>query len=435
MAILSPVHRIGGTGGHVEIVDKTQPAGLPLYAMRAIAPLGLATALSLTGDATLYSVLPTHPADAGIALGSVGLILSINRIIRLGTNGPAGWLFDRVPDRRPLFLGSLLLGVLSTAIYTLSSGLELLLVGRLLWGLAWSGIWVGGNAIILEMAPEQQRGRWVGIYQMWFFFGSALGSFLGGVLTDAVGYRDALWIGAGISAFGAAASMAALVDERARARVNRRRVYPPGNLGLSRPRWSGISPSLAAIAAAQGMNRLVVAGIIAATLGLVVQQGLGQPNESANWQLGGWQIGVASVTGGLLASRTLVSLVGAPFTGIWSDAGGRRGRWLAVSLLVGGVGMALLAVANLWIAILGTFITALASGSIQSLTTTLAGGLGEGNRHGANLGVLYTAADLGSAIGPLAAYALLPLTGLPAIFLGCAVAMLLVAVICGKIVK
>ncbi len=413
----------------MQIVEEAQPAVAPLSAMRAIAPLGLATALSLMGDATLYAVLPTHPADAGIALGSVGLILSINRIIRLATNSPAGWLFDRVPERRGLFLGSLWLGILSTVVYTVTMGFDLLLVGRLLWGLAWSGIWVGGNAIILEMAPEQQRGRWVGIYQMWFFFGSALGSFMGGVLTDAVGYRDALWIGAGISAFGALAAMAALMNKDARERVNHRSIYPRATLRLTLPRLNGISPSLWAIAAAQGMNRLVVAGIIASTLGLVVQQSL-----SGNLQLGAWQIGVASITGGLLGSRTLVSLVGAPFTGIWSDRGGKRGRWLTVSLLIGGVGMALLAVSNIWIAVLGTCITALASGSIQSLTTTLAGDLAADKRHGGNLGILYTAGDLGSAIGPLAAYALLPLTGLPAIFLGCAGAMLLVAWSCSRIV-
>src|SRR5512142_637007 len=179
---------------------------------RALWPLGLATALSLMGDATLYAVLPLHPSEAGIALGSVGIILSVNRIIRLATNGPAGWLFDRLTDRLLLFLASLWLCVICTAIYALSSGLPILFMGRLLWGLAWSGIWVGGNAIVLEIAPEALRGRWVGIYQVWFFFGSALGSLLGGVLTDAVGYRQALWIGAAISAVGAFAALVALTD-------------------------------------------------------------------------------------------------------------------------------------------------------------------------------------------------------------------------------
>lgn len=38
---------------------------------RVIFPLGLGTALSLMGDTTLYTILPTHTSEAGIALGAV----------------------------------------------------------------------------------------------------------------------------------------------------------------------------------------------------------------------------------------------------------------------------------------------------------------------------------------------------------------------------
>ena len=49
-------------------------------------PLGLGTALSLMGDATLYTVLPTHTAEAGIPLSSVGIMLGINRAVRILLN-------------------------------------------------------------------------------------------------------------------------------------------------------------------------------------------------------------------------------------------------------------------------------------------------------------------------------------------------------------
>lgn len=403
-------------------------------AAQALWPLGLATALSLMGDATLYAVLPTHPVDAGIALGSVGLILSINRVIRLLSNGPAGWLFDRLPDRRTLFVGSLWLGVLSTAMYASSAGLPLLFLARLLWGLAWSGIWIGGNAIVLEMAPEDQRGRWVGIYQVWFFFGAALGSFLGGAFTDAVGYHHALGLGALISAGGTLAAMAALGNPRPGARGNPgaggvpKKQEPAASIRrirVSLPRWRAISPAMGAASAAHAANRLVVSGVVSATLGLVVEENLG-----AGLQWGAWQLGVASITGGFLAARTLVSLVGAPLAGIWSDSEGNRWRLLVWSLVASALGIGLLAAPGIVPVVAGTFVGAAASGSIQALATTLAGDLASDRRHAANLGILYTAGDLGSAIGPVAAYALLPLTGLPAVFVGCAILLLLVAAIC-----
>jgi hypothetical protein len=66
--------------------------------------LGIGTAISLLGDATLYTVLP-HPNISsllGITLSMVGLLLGANRAIRLVLNGPVGILYDHMPRRGPL---------------------------------------------------------------------------------------------------------------------------------------------------------------------------------------------------------------------------------------------------------------------------------------------------------------------------------------------
>lgn len=386
----------------------------------AIFPLGFATALSLMGDVTLYTVLPTRFADAGIALGTVGIILSVNRFIRLITNNAIGWLFDRLPNRRIIFLSSLTLGALTTMLYAWSTSLPPLLLARLLWGLAWSGIWVGGNALVLEMAPESARGQWVGVFQMWFFFGSALASFTGGALTDVVGYRGALWLGAAISAFGALVALLALMQ---------RRVEHRARMPLARSRtslWSNvraISPALWATVTAQGINRLAAAGIVSATLGLIVQQTFG-----TGLHVGAWHIGIASLSGMLLGSRTLIGVVGAPLAGKLSDRA--RGRWglLAFSLLAGALGTALLPVSQFIVLIFATIVSALAYGATQALSTALLGDLSKKDEYGKNVGIYNTSGDLGSAIGPLVAYALLPITGLPVIYIVCSGVMLAMAV-------
>ena len=80
--------------------------------------LGIGTALSLLGDATLYTVLP-HPdvaAQLGITLSMVGLLLGANRAIRLVLNGPVGMLYDRMP-RRGLLIASLSLGACASVFY------------------------------------------------------------------------------------------------------------------------------------------------------------------------------------------------------------------------------------------------------------------------------------------------------------------------------
>jgi hypothetical protein len=49
--------------------------------------VGLSTSLSLLGDTALYTVLPTHTAETGVLLVSVGILLSANRFVRLLANG------------------------------------------------------------------------------------------------------------------------------------------------------------------------------------------------------------------------------------------------------------------------------------------------------------------------------------------------------------
>lgn len=147
---------------------------------RTIDLVGVGIMLSLLGDATLYTVLPDAgiAAQAGISLSVVGLVLGINRLVRLAFNPAAGMLFDRLP-RRPLLAASLALGAISTVGYALASGPVVLLIGRVLWGAAWSGLWIGANSVVLDLADEQNRGRLSARLQMWFFIGGGL-SFLAG---------------------------------------------------------------------------------------------------------------------------------------------------------------------------------------------------------------------------------------------------------------
>ena len=63
----------------------------------------------------------------------------------------------------------------------------------------------------------------------------------------------------------------------------------------------------------------------------------------------------------------------------------------------------------------------MARGGIESLTTSLTGDLVSDAQRGRAVGVLHTASDLGSAIGPSAAYALMPWGGLRSAYWLCAV--------------
>ena len=79
--------------------------------------IGIATAFSLLGDQVLYSVLPVYFEELGLAPIEVGLILSVNRWIRLITNHLAHRMAERFRSDL-LFACALLLGSLTTVSYT-----------------------------------------------------------------------------------------------------------------------------------------------------------------------------------------------------------------------------------------------------------------------------------------------------------------------------
>ena len=309
--------------------------------------------------------------------------------------------YDRWP-RRWLFIPALFIGALSTVVYATTHGFWPLLVGRLLWGLAWSGIWVGGATMILDVTTPQNRGRWTGLYQTWFFMGAALGSFLGGLLTDTVGYTSTMWIGAALTALGGVVAWLLLPETRD-ARAPRETADPQENaprLRANRGLWM--------VASMHGMNRFIMAGILTATLGLLVKDRLALLSTS---------IGVATFTGALSAGRTMLSMGAAPLAGATSDR--VSSRWTVALLGIGiGIGSLILVAWERPEAILvGIAFSAVAAGSVQSLVTALIGDLVRRDQQGGAIGLVHTAGDIGSAAGPPIAYALLPWIGLSSVYL------------------
>jgi MFS family permease len=386
---------------------------------RALIVVSLATSLSLFGDTALYTVLPTHFEVVGVALGSVGILLSANRFIRIFLNGPIGVLTDLWPRRRML-VPAVFLGGLSTAIYALSQSFWPLLVGRLLWGLAWAGIWVSGNAIILDISTARQRGKIVGRYQFAFFIGAAGGAFLGGALTDLIGFQWAMAAASTLTLIGAIVALLMLPETKDR-RSSDPEPRGEGSLEEDHPDI----PQLTTVTAMLGVNRLVVAGVMVATFGRLLAEKIG-PSLS----LGQMTFGVATLTGLALGASTLIGMVAAPVAGRLSDQ--YRSRWGVASggLTFGLTGFSLLSHGTPAAILAGLPMVSLSSGSSQALSTALMGDLSPRFRHGRRLGLLFTVGDLASALGPLIAYALIPVIGLGTIYGFCAVllgGMLLVA--------
>lgn len=374
----------------------------PVEPGRVLLAIGLGTGLSLLGDSAMYTVLPTHTAEAGILLTSVGIMLSANRFIRLLLNGPVGWLCDRWPRRR-IFLPALFLGVLSTGLYATTGGYWPLLLARLLWGAAWSGIWVAGNAIVLDISRPSNRGHLVGLYNVSFFAGAAVGAALGGWLTDLIGYQGAFAVSTVLSLLGAIAAWWLLPETfgtRAET-ATPHSLLPTPHAPATRPRGQLITAI-----GLMAVNRLVIPGILLATFGRYLLETFG-----AEMMLDGRAVGITTLTGLGLSSMTILSMLFVWVTGRLSDGHANRWGMVTAALLPGVVGFGLLLWGALWASpwavLVGLPLTAVTSGSNQGLATALVGDLVQEGEHGRFLGILFTIGDLSSAIGPLLAFWLL----------------------------
>lgn len=386
---------------------------------RVLLPVGFGTALSLIGDSTLYTVLPTQAENLGLTLAMVGVLLSLNRFVRLGANGVVGWLSDRFP-KRPLFITSLLLGTVASTIFAVTTLYPLLMAARLLWGIAWAGIWVAGNGLILDLTQTADRGRWVGNYHVSFFLGAALGAFLGGSLTDWLGFSLAMGTAAGLNFLGAVVAWL-LMPRSSQTQSQHAALQPTPEIlseDISQKVIKNGRGQLLTAVSLLGVNRLVTAGILSATLGLYLQQTVGN-----SWQVGRFSLGVATITGFALGTTILISMLVTPTMGRYSDR--TRSRWQAVALglMPGVLGFIILALGLPGFALLGLPLTSVSSSSNQSLSTAITGDLSRGRR-GRSLGILFTVGDLGSAIGPPLAFTLIAFVPLTQLYLGCALLLL-----------
>jgi MFS family permease len=317
---------------------------------------------------------------------------------------------------------SLIIGALSSVLYATGTGFFPLLMGRILWGFAWSLLWIGGNTIVLDISTDKTRGRYAGRYQMWFYFGVASASFCGGLFTDWLGFRGGLWLSTTLTALAAIMWLIFLPETRpnsnptsdtqaSAAPLHEKPLFP----------WAAVLSAAAPLFA----MRFVFAGVLAATTILWVESLVG-----SRLGLLGIALPLATFTGTLSAARSGVSVIAAPLSGRLSDWLGRRWPVVAAVSLLGAAGLILMSLPIVAVAIAGIALAALTGGSTQSLAPAIIGDRVDRAQRGRAIGLIYILGDLGSTIGPPLALGLLSsqAASIAAIYRGCAVLFALVGV-------
>ena len=138
----------------------------------------LALAFASFGDAFLYAFLPVNFNDVGVAVMWVGVLLSINRFVRIITNTMIVHAFAKY-GLRSIMIVAVVLAVLSTLGYSVASGLVLWLLFRIMWGLSFSAMRIG----MLGYALQHERvGFSLGISRSLYEAGPMVALFLAPLL-------------------------------------------------------------------------------------------------------------------------------------------------------------------------------------------------------------------------------------------------------------
>ena len=140
----------------------------------------------ILGDSMIYNVLPTGVDSFGVSVALVGVLLSANRIVRFVSNTLAAWVLERFGIIVPLSI-SILIAIGTSATYGLARGFAILLVARVMWGIAFSVFRLSGFLLTIEETQDSNRGRIMGFYTSGARTGSIIGVLVGGLLFDTVG--------------------------------------------------------------------------------------------------------------------------------------------------------------------------------------------------------------------------------------------------------
>ncbi|HEX3042567.1 MAG TPA: MFS transporter [Solirubrobacterales bacterium] len=167
------------------------------------------TFCGLVGVGSVLPILPRYihgPIGAGDV--AVGVVIGAYAVTGLLLRPVAGRFAD-TRGRKPTVLVGAMLVALSALLYLPALGIAGLIVARLILGAGEGAVYTAGSAWIVDLAPEERRGRVLGLYGLAVWGGLSVGPLLGEVLLDAGGY-DLVWIvAAALPVLGAAIALAA----------------------------------------------------------------------------------------------------------------------------------------------------------------------------------------------------------------------------------
>ena len=168
--------------------------------------VGVTKRVTLIISATAVFVSSFMGSSVNIALPTIGKELAMGAVALGWVNNamplasaavllPAGRLAD-IYGRKKIFLCGILLFAISSFLCAISNSATSLISCRVVQGISMGMTASTSVAILTSVFPTEERGRAIGINVGSVYFGFSVGPFLGGVLTQHLGWQSIFFLGA-----------------------------------------------------------------------------------------------------------------------------------------------------------------------------------------------------------------------------------------------
>lgn len=385
---------------------------------KAALNISIITALSLFGDSLLYPVLPLYAERLGVPLVMVGVVLSINRWVRLYSNHLASKTYARHSVYIPIVLASAGAAI-STGMYAFPIGIIGFLVARMLWGVCYSYFRMGSYLVVLQTS-HSVLGWALGLTHAISRLGSAFIAIIGGYFIDKLGYNWTMLSLAIVSAL--AIPLAFLLKHQLPPDDDEQTMSerPVKETTMHIYGHTSLSSEFCCIGAF--ITHLVASGLVTSSLSLLLQQTIG-----SGLQIGYWTLGIATVSGFVFSSNWLSAIFLSSTAGRFSDRYGRSMPFVVATTLQALLLFVLAKTLHPWVSVVSAILFFVLT-NVQRVFLDAALGDTTNVKNCHSVAARYNSyQDFGAALGPLLGYAAGALTGFSFVYVLGAIVLLLLA--------